>query len=399
MPNQVPTGPLTPLGVCMRSVEGHEKKILSHFFYQKCNASERQISNYLKHCMPRNDSFGAKSHTAWRRSRAVLCAVPCATMQKHQTKCTASWIGTFLQPFQMDAAEKKTEVSGIVYSFEFIPMAFFAISHVFFRNRTTSAFAINYLFLSQLNYTLHSQQVLSCVFYHFEYRWLSLRMTFCWVECAATYLTMQSRHRYGMGSTNLTRPNAFWSSTTLWTEPYGNVMADIQTCHILPCQITYLFASSTELDNRGPALQLKSCIAFCRGRFQTKCTWLKTPNQIGQQNVANHFFALIYTYIGIFSVVTCLVLGCKEQFLLWVAVDAGTTAFLAALTALDPWRNSWKPLDFLKKYGKATRWNTKKCWTGTVLNCLVANPMHWSGAAKTTKPSPTRIGFLVDHEN
>ena len=32
MPNQVPTGPLTLLGVCMRSVEGHEKTILSHFF-------------------------------------------------------------------------------------------------------------------------------------------------------------------------------------------------------------------------------------------------------------------------------------------------------------------------------------------------------------------------------
>ena len=54
----------------------------------------------------------------------------------------------------MDAEEKKTEVSGVVYSFEFIPMAFFAISHAFFRNRRTSAFAINYAFLSQLNYTL-----------------------------------------------------------------------------------------------------------------------------------------------------------------------------------------------------------------------------------------------------
>ena len=31
MPNQVPTGPLTPLGVCMRSVEGHEKKFY-HIF-------------------------------------------------------------------------------------------------------------------------------------------------------------------------------------------------------------------------------------------------------------------------------------------------------------------------------------------------------------------------------
>ena len=50
--------------------------------------------------------------------------------------------------------KEKTEVSGVVYSFEFIPMAFFAISHVFFRNRRTSAFAINYAFLSQLNYTL-----------------------------------------------------------------------------------------------------------------------------------------------------------------------------------------------------------------------------------------------------
>ena len=29
-------------------------------------------------------------------------------------------------------------------------------------------------------------------FYHFEYRWLSLRMTFCWVECAATYLTCKA---------------------------------------------------------------------------------------------------------------------------------------------------------------------------------------------------------------
>ena len=75
-------------------------------------------------------------------------------MQKHQTKCTVSWIGMFLQPFQMNAEGKKTEVSGVVYSFEFIPMAFFAISHVFFRNRRTSAFAINYVFLSQLNYTL-----------------------------------------------------------------------------------------------------------------------------------------------------------------------------------------------------------------------------------------------------
>ena len=28
--------------------------------------------------------------------------------------------------------KEKTEVSGVVYSFEFIPMAFFAISHVFF---------------------------------------------------------------------------------------------------------------------------------------------------------------------------------------------------------------------------------------------------------------------------
>ena len=149
MPNQVPTGPLTPLGVCMRSVEGHEKKILSHFFYQKCNASERQISNYLKHCMPRNDSFGAKSHTAWRRSRAVLCAVPCATMQKHQTKCTASWIGTFLQPFQMDAAEKKqrwvvssTVSSSSPWHFSQLAMFFFAIGQhqlsqltiFFFRN-------------------------------------------------------------------------------------------------------------------------------------------------------------------------------------------------------------------------------------------------------------------------
>ena len=32
MPNQVPTGPLTPLGVCMRSVEGHEKKFYHIFF-------------------------------------------------------------------------------------------------------------------------------------------------------------------------------------------------------------------------------------------------------------------------------------------------------------------------------------------------------------------------------
>ena len=71
------------------------------------------------------------------------------------------------------------------------------------------------------------------------------------VNCAATYISnTQSRHRYGMGSTNLTRPNAFWSSTTfLWTEPYGNVMADIPTCHILPCQITYLFAFSTVYPN------------------------------------------------------------------------------------------------------------------------------------------------------
>ena len=65
-----------------------------------------------------------------------------------------------------------------------------------------------------------------------------------WMCCNLS--NMQSRHRYGMGSTNLTRPNAFWSSTTfLWTEPYGNVMADIPTCHIPPCQITYLFAFST----------------------------------------------------------------------------------------------------------------------------------------------------------
>ena len=124
------------------------------FFYQKYSASEKQISNYLKDCMPRNDSFGAKSHTAWRRSRAVPCAVPCATMQKHQTKYTILWIGTFLQPFQMDTEEKKTEASGIPYNFKFIPMVFFAISHAFFRNRKTSAFAINYVFLSQLNYTL-----------------------------------------------------------------------------------------------------------------------------------------------------------------------------------------------------------------------------------------------------
>ena len=76
---------------------------------------------------------------------------------------------------------------------------------------------------------------------------------------------MQSRHRYGMGSTNLTRPNAFWSSTTLWTEPYGNVMADIPTCHIRPCQITYLFAF-TELDNRGvysPRYPNVWCLSEC----------------------------------------------------------------------------------------------------------------------------------------
>ena len=149
MPNQVPTGPLTPLGVCMRSVEGHEKKVLSHFLYQKCNASERHISNYLKHCMPRNDSFGAKSHTAWRRSRAVLCAVPCATMQKHQTKCTVSCIGTFLQPFQMDQQRKKqrwvvssTVSSSSPWHFSQLAMFFFAIGQhqlsqltiFFFRN-------------------------------------------------------------------------------------------------------------------------------------------------------------------------------------------------------------------------------------------------------------------------
>ena len=88
-------------------------------------------------------------------------------------------------------------------------------------------------------------------FYHmFLSLWISL-IIFAYdillVNCAATYISnTQSRHRYGMGSTNLTRPNAFWSSTTfLWTEPYGNVMADIPTCHILPCQITYLFAFST----------------------------------------------------------------------------------------------------------------------------------------------------------
>ena len=34
--------------------------------------------------------------------------------------------------FPNECGRKKTEVSGVVYSLEFIPMAFFAISHVFF---------------------------------------------------------------------------------------------------------------------------------------------------------------------------------------------------------------------------------------------------------------------------
>ena len=85
-----------------------------------------------------------------------------------------------------------------------------------------------------------------------------------WMCCNLS--NMQSRHRYGMGSTNLTRPNAFWSSTTLWTEPYGNVMADIPTCHFLLCQITYLLAFSTEFDNRGvysPRYPNVWCLSEC----------------------------------------------------------------------------------------------------------------------------------------
>ena len=65
----------------------------------------------------------------------------------------------FFQPFQMDVEEKKTEVSGIVYNFEFIFMVFFAISHIFFRNRRTLPLTIYYVFLSQLNYTLKVYQI------------------------------------------------------------------------------------------------------------------------------------------------------------------------------------------------------------------------------------------------
>ena len=84
----------------------------------------------------------------WRRSRAIPCAVPWATMQNHQTKCTVSCIGR----------EKKQRwvVSSTVSSL--FPQVFFAISHSFFRNRRTSAFAINHALLSQLDYTLSSTQ-------------------------------------------------------------------------------------------------------------------------------------------------------------------------------------------------------------------------------------------------
>ena len=65
----------------------------------------------------------------------------------------------FFQPFQMDVEEKKIEVSGIIYNFEFIFMAFFVISHIFFRNRRTLPLTIYYIFLSQLNYTLKVYQI------------------------------------------------------------------------------------------------------------------------------------------------------------------------------------------------------------------------------------------------
>ena len=53
-------------------------------------------------------------------------------------------------------AAMESNFAAMESNFEFIPVAFFAISHAFFRNRRTSAFAINYAFLSQLNYTLMS---------------------------------------------------------------------------------------------------------------------------------------------------------------------------------------------------------------------------------------------------
>ena len=103
--------------------------------------------------MPRNDSFGVKSHTAWRSSRVVPCAIPYTTIQKHQTKCTILWIGMFLQPFQMDVEEKKqrwvvssTISSSFLWYFSQLAIFFSQSKNITFRNLLCFSFAIKLYF-------------------------------------------------------------------------------------------------------------------------------------------------------------------------------------------------------------------------------------------------------------
>ena len=155
-------------------------------------------------------------------------------------------------------------------------------------HQKTLFFIDQWLLIYQMYTWLWSTATASLImcFYHFEYRWLSLRMTdilLGWMCCNLS--NMQSRHRYGMGSTNLTRPNAFWSSTTLWTEPYGNVMADIPTCHILPCQITYLFAF-TELVNRGVYSPRYPNVWYLRMLFDSQIRRSKLRKGLKNQDIS-----------------------------------------------------------------------------------------------------------------